>query len=217
MLLGKNIATQRPNIPTANSRRASSDGLERAAQLFIQKPDVEVSDRGTSRIQSAKKRHRNSQNLALLGVEGPKHASLDCGADPHCTVCTCSHIDRGGLKNMYGLIETRPAGLWDTAPLGASDQDLADDIATSNRKGDLARCINHCCEPNCVMQKWNVGGVQHVGLFAKYPIPAGVYGKIHYQRELKCGSEVASLPRRRCFAGSELTFGYDMEFTAVET
>jgi hypothetical protein len=71
------------------------------------------------------------------------------------------------------------------------DQDLADDRATLNRKGNLARFINHCCEPNCVMQKWNVGGVQRVGLFAKYPIPAGVYGEIHYQRELKCGSEVA--------------------------
>ena len=38
----------------------------------------------------------------------------------------------------------------------------------------MARFINHCCEPNCVMQKWNVGGVQRVGLFAKYPIPAGL-------------------------------------------
>ena len=46
--------------------------------------------------------------------------------------------------------------------------------ARACRKSNLARFINHCCEPNCVMQKWNVGGVQRVGLFAKYSIPAGM-------------------------------------------
>lgn len=44
------------------------------------------------------------------------------------------------------------------------------------------------------MQKWNVGGVQRVGLFAKYPIPAGVYGEIHYQRELNAGVKLLDFP-----------------------
>ena len=63
-----------------------------------------------------------------------------------------------------------------------------EEFIDSTRKSNLARFINHCCEPNCVMQKWNVGGVQRVGLFAKYPIPEG----------------------------SELTFDYDMEFYGSE-
>eukprot|EP00960_Hanusia_phi_P062482 765163-Hanusia_phi.AAC.2 len=41
------------------------------------------------------------------------------------------------------------------------------------RKANLARFINHCCEPNCEMQKWYVGNKQCVALFAKYFIPSG--------------------------------------------
>jgi hypothetical protein len=59
-----------------------------------------------------------------------------------------------------------------------------DDYIDSSRKGNLSRFINHCCEPNTMMQKWTVGNVKRVALFAKYFVPAG----------------------------SELTFDYDMEF-----
>lgn len=33
-------------------------------------------------------------------------------------------------------------------------------------KGNLARFINHSCEPNCETMLWKVGGAQAVGLFA---------------------------------------------------
>ena len=106
-LLGKNIVIQPPNTPSP----MSPPGLEQWPR------DVE-SDRRTSRIQSAKKRHREIlKKLALMGVEGPNHASLDCGADPPCTACTCSR-SICELKTLSRLIEIRPAGLWDTAPLG---------------------------------------------------------------------------------------------------
>ncbi|EKX45346.1 hypothetical protein GUITHDRAFT_61291, partial [Guillardia theta CCMP2712] len=63
-----------------------------------------------------------------------------------------------------------------------------EEFIDSTRKANLARFINHCCEPNCEMQKWYVGNKQCVALFAKYFIPSG----------------------------SELTFDYDMEFYGSE-
>lgn len=33
-------------------------------------------------------------------------------------------------------------------------------------RGNVARFMNHSCEPNCETQKWNVNGVTRVGLFA---------------------------------------------------
>ena len=38
----------------------------------------------------------------------------------------------------------------------------ADEYVDSTRMGCLARFINHCCEPNCVMQRWIVGRRQVV-------------------------------------------------------
>ena len=36
--------------------------------------------------------------------------------------------------------------------------------------GNLARFANHSCDPNMIMQKWNVLGVTRIGLFAIKPI-----------------------------------------------
>lgn len=33
-------------------------------------------------------------------------------------------------------------------------------------KGNLARFINHSCEPNCITEKWNVLGEVCIGIFA---------------------------------------------------
>ena len=33
-------------------------------------------------------------------------------------------------------------------------------------KGNVARFMNHSCDPNCITQKWSVGGDTRVGLFA---------------------------------------------------
>lgn len=33
-------------------------------------------------------------------------------------------------------------------------------------KGNMARFINHSCEPNCITEKWHVSGETCVGIFA---------------------------------------------------
>ena len=47
-----------------------------------------------------------------------------------------------------------------------------------------ARYLNHSCDPNCSTQKWIVGGETRVGIFTK----------------------------RRCTAGEELTYDYNLEW-----
>ncbi|KAK4875319.1 hypothetical protein RN001_011741 [Aquatica leii] len=39
-------------------------------------------------------------------------------------------------------------------------------IIDAGPKGNLARFMNHCCQPNCETQKWTVNGDTRVGLFA---------------------------------------------------
>lgn len=41
------------------------------------------------------------------------------------------------------------------------------------RMGNFSRFVNHSCDPNCEMQKWNVNGVYRMGLFALKDIKAG--------------------------------------------
>ena len=50
------------------------------------------------------------------------------------------------------------------------DKDLFIDAGP---KGNMARFMNHSCEPNCVTQKWVVGNHTRIGLFALHDIPAG--------------------------------------------
>jgi len=40
-------------------------------------------------------------------------------------------------------------------------------------KGNMARFINHSCDPNCETQKWNVLGEIAVGIFAIKDIREG--------------------------------------------
>ena len=39
--------------------------------------------------------------------------------------------------------------------------------------GNESRFLNHSCDPNCRLEKWNVGGCYRLGIFAIKPIPAG--------------------------------------------
>ncbi|XP_056637531.1 uncharacterized protein LOC130445723 [Diorhabda sublineata] len=63
-----------------------------------------------------------------------------------------------------------------------------DRMIDAGPKGNMARFMNHCCQPNCETQKWTVNGDTRVGLFATTDIPAN----------------------------TELTFNYNLECTGTE-
>ena len=44
----------------------------------------------------------------------------------------------------------------------------------AGRKGNLARFMNHSCEPNCISEKWEVEGLTRIGLFALCDIKEGI-------------------------------------------
>ena len=50
-------------------------------------------------------------------------------------------------------------------------------------QGNMARFMNHSCDPNCETQKWTVNGDTRVGLFAVRDIPAGAELTFNYQFE----------------------------------
>ena len=43
-------------------------------------------------------------------------------------------------------------------------------IKQINTKYVFFRFVNHSCDPNCEMQKWNVNGLQRMAVFAKRDI-----------------------------------------------
>lgn len=51
-----------------------------------------------------------------------------------------------------------------------------DFIIDAGPKGNLARFMNHSCEPNCTTQKWTVNCINRVGLFAIKDIPEVIRG-----------------------------------------
>ncbi|XP_076862293.1 histone-lysine N-methyltransferase, H3 lysine-36 specific [Brachyhypopomus gauderio] len=71
-----------------------------------------------------------------------------------------------------------------------------DRIIDAGPKGNQARFMNHCCQPNCETQKWTVNGDTRVGLFALEDVPAGVELTFNYNLEClgngktvcKCGA-----------------------------
>jgi SET domain-containing protein len=50
-------------------------------------------------------------------------------------------------------------------------------------KGNVARFMNHSCQPNCETQKWTVNGDTRVGLFAQCDIPADTELTFNYNLE----------------------------------
>ncbi|CAH0763426.1 unnamed protein product [Diatraea saccharalis] len=69
-------------------------------------------------------------------------------------------------------------------------------------KGNLARFMNHCCEPNCETQKWTVLGDVRVGLFAIKDIPAK--SELTFNYNLEC----AGIEKKRCLCGAKRCSGY---------
>ena len=69
-------------------------------------------------------------------------------------------------------------------------------------KGNMARFINHSCEPNCETQKWNVLGEIAVGIFAVRDIHIGDELSFNYQ------FDVYQTPFTRCLCGTKACKGY---------
>eukprot|EP00936_MAST-01D_sp_MAST-1D-sp1_P000967 g967.t1 len=67
-------------------------------------------------------------------------------------------------------------------------------------KGNIARFINHSCEPNCRMEVWLVGAERRVGIFANTHVDAGQELTIDYQWVLARAQR--SLTRCMCDAPS---------------
>jgi hypothetical protein len=61
---------------------------------------------------------------------------------------------------------------------------LTDDLYVDGKKqGNFSRFINHSCDPNCELQRWNVGGKIRIGIVAIKDIPEGEPFSYDYQFE----------------------------------
>ncbi|KAJ2712138.1 hypothetical protein H4R19_002910 [Coemansia spiralis] len=75
-------------------------------------------------------------------------------------------------------------------------------IIDATRKGCVARFINHSCGPNCVLQKWMVGGAIRMGIFADRPIRRGEELTFDYKFE-----RLADAEPQPCFCASPVCKG----------
>ncbi|KAB2580378.1 Histone-lysine N-methyltransferase ASH1L [Lasiodiplodia theobromae] len=70
-----------------------------------------------------------------------------------------------------------------------------DKLIIDGYRGNVARFVNHSCDPNCRMEKWTVNGEQRMALFANRPIMTGEELTWHYNFE-SYGKE------QPCYCGS---------------
>ncbi|GAV77697.1 SET domain-containing protein [Cephalotus follicularis] len=68
-------------------------------------------------------------------------------------------------------------------------------------KGNSSRFLNHSCDPNCVLEKWQVDGETRVGVFAARSIKVGEQLTYDY-RFVQFGPEV------KCYCGTPNCQGY---------
>lgn len=76
------------------------------------------------------------------------------------------------------------------------------EVIDPTKKGNVARFINHSCDPNCVTQKWNVMGEVFVGIFAKKDIIIDEELSFDYK------FDVYKTPFLECFCQSYNCKGY---------
>lgn len=78
----------------------------------------------------------------------------------------------------------------------------AKEVIDPSVKGNIARFINHSCDPNCITQKWNVLGEVMVGIFA--------IKNIHPDEELTFDYkfDVYKTPFLACLCGAKNCKGY---------
>ncbi|XP_017481698.1 PREDICTED: probable histone-lysine N-methyltransferase Mes-4 [Rhagoletis zephyria] len=72
-----------------------------------------------------------------------------------------------------------------------------DYIIDAGPKGNLARFMNHSCDPNCETQKWSVNGLNRIGLFAIKDIPADTELTFNYHWDDLLGNE-----KKICLCGA---------------
>lgn len=68
-----------------------------------------------------------------------------------------------------------------------------DQIIDARYKGNLARFINHSCDPNCMLNKWSVNGITSIGIFAKRDISKGEELTFDYSFESSDGMDFVCL------------------------
>lgn len=77
----------------------------------------------------------------------------------------------------------------------------ANHVLDAHHKGSFARFINHCCEPNCILQRWEVMGEDRLGVFAMKPIAKGEEITFDYKMT---ASQVGGLA---CYCGAPTCSG----------
>ncbi|KAH8417482.1 hypothetical protein KR222_000779, partial [Zaprionus bogoriensis] len=77
-----------------------------------------------------------------------------------------------------------------------------DFIIDAGPKGNLARFMNHSCEPNCTTQKWTVNCINRVGLFAIKDIPENTELTFNYLWD-----DLMNNGKKACFCGAKRCSG----------
>ncbi|KAL8152163.1 hypothetical protein V2J09_009923 [Rumex salicifolius] len=95
--------------------------------------------------------------------------------------------------------------LWDMKYSGVKNFYMCeiqkDFIIDASFKGNTSRFLNHSCEPNCKLEKWQVEGETRVGVFAAQSIKVGEPLTYDY-RFVQFGPEV------KCYCGTAKCQGY---------
>lgn len=78
----------------------------------------------------------------------------------------------------------------------------AKEVIDPSTKGNIARFINHSCDPNCITQKWNVLGEVAVGIFATKDIEPNMELTFDYK------FDVYKTPFLSCLCGAVNCKGY---------
>ena len=78
------------------------------------------------------------------------------------------------------------------------------EIVDATERGNIARFINHSCDPNLQVEKWYVNRIPRLGLWSKRRIAQGE--EVHYNYSVKWHGdpEVA----QRCHCGAHNCTGY---------
>ena len=68
--------------------------------------------------------------------------------------------------------------------------------------GNVARFINHSCDPNCITRKWTVGKETSIGIFARKDIEEDEELTFDYQ------FDAYKTPFTKCYCGTANCKGY---------